>query len=125
GVVDFGETTEDGRHAIILEYADGEPLTEILNMPLPPERATALTSQILRGLDHAHGLGLIHRDLKPDNIIVEWNAGAEIARIVDFGIAVLRDPDESVEGGRLTASGQMVGTPLYMAPEQAKCEPFD
>jgi serine/threonine-protein kinase len=125
GVVDFGEAIEDGRHVIILEYAGGEPLSEIMTMPLPPERVIHLTSQILRGLEHAHGLGLIHRDLKPDNIIVEWVDGIERARIVDFGIAVLRDPDESIEGGRLTASGQMIGTPLYMSPEQAKCEPFD
>jgi eukaryotic-like serine/threonine-protein kinase len=125
GVVDFGEAIEDGRHLIVLEYADGESLSEILTMPLPPERVIALVTQILKGLEHAHGLGLIHRDLKPDNIIVEWQAGVEVARIVDFGIAVLRDPDESIEGGRLTASGQVIGTPLYMAPEQAKCEAYD
>ncbi len=125
GVVDFGEAIEDGRHLIVLEYADGEPLSEILTMPLPPERVIGLVTQILRGLEHAHGLGLVHRDLKPDNIIVEWRDGTDVARIVDFGIAVLRDPDESIEGGRLTASGQVIGTPLYMSPEQAKCEPFD
>ncbi len=125
GVVDFGETIEDGRHLIVLELAPGEPLSEILTMPLPPERIIGLVRQLLRGLEHAHGVGLVHRDLKPDNVIVEWKDGTEIPRIVDFGIAVLRDPDESYDGGRLTASGQMIGTPLYMAPEQAKCEPFD
>jgi eukaryotic-like serine/threonine-protein kinase len=125
GVVDFGEAIDDGRHLIVLEFADGEPLSEIMVMPLPPERLVSLVTQILNGLEHAHGLGLVHRDLKPDNIIVEWKDGADVARIVDFGIAALRDPDESMEGGRLTASGQLMGTPLYMAPEQAKCEPFD
>jgi serine/threonine-protein kinase len=94
-------------------------------MPLPPERVIALVGQILRGLEHAHAMGLIHRDLKPDNIIVEWKDGTENARIVDFGIAILRDPEESIEGGRLTASGQLIGTPLYMSPEQAKAERFD
>ncbi|MEO8701832.1 MAG: serine/threonine-protein kinase [Kofleriaceae bacterium] len=125
GVVDFGVRIEDGRHLIVLEFAEGEPLSEILTMPLPPERVISLVRQILRGLEHAHASGLIHRDLKPDNIIVEWRDSADVIRIVDFGIAVLRDPDESIEGGRLTASGQMIGTPLYMSPEQAKCEPFD
>ncbi|MBX3159783.1 MAG: serine/threonine protein kinase [Deltaproteobacteria bacterium] len=125
GIVDVGEAIEDGRHLIILEYAAGESLSEVLVMPLPPERALHLTRQILLGLEHAHGAGLVHRDLKPDNMIVEWIDGAERVRIVDFGIAILRDPNESVEGGRLTASGQMIGTPLYMSPEQAKCEPFD
>jgi serine/threonine-protein kinase len=123
GVVDFGLVIEDGRHVIILEYAEGEPLSELLTMPLPAERITGLVRQILLGLEHAHDAGLIHRDLKPENIIFDWRA--ERVRIVDFGIAILRDPDESVEGGRLTASGQMIGTPLYMAPEQAKCESFD
>jgi serine/threonine protein kinase len=125
GVVDFGEAIEDGRHLIILDFAAGESLTELLVMPLAPERALELVRQILLGLEHAHGAGLVHRDLKPDNLIVEWRDGAERVRIVDFGIAVLRDPSEAVEGGRLTASGQMVGTPLYMSPEQAKCEAFD
>jgi len=125
GVVDFGEKIEDGRHLIILELAPGEPLSHLLTMPLPPERIVGLVTQLLRGLEHAHGVGLVHRDLKPDNIMLEWKDGTEIPRIVDFGIAMLRDPDESIDGGRLTASGQMIGTPLYMAPEQAKCEPFD
>ena len=85
-----------------------------------------LVEQILLGLDHAHAAGLIHRDLKPDNIIVEIGPdGTEIPRIVDFGIAILRDRDGAIEGGRLTETGQVLGTPLYMSPEQAQAEPFD
>jgi serine/threonine protein kinase len=81
---------------------------------------TKLVAQLLRGLDHAHGEGLVHRDLKPENVIVE---AGDVARIVDFGIAVLREPEDDSE--RLTASGMIVGTPLYMAPEQAKGEDVD
>ena len=123
GVIDFGKSLDDGRHLIVLELAEGESLTAIMTMPLPPERVTELTSQLLRGLEHAHGAGLIHRDLKPDNVMVAWADGREHVRIVDFGIAVLRDRDDTSD--KLTATGQVIGTPLYMSPEQAKGERFD
>ena len=73
---------------------------------------------------HAHAAGLVHRDLKPENVIVESASdGSELPRIVDFGIAALRETDDESE--RLTGTGQILGTPLYMSPEQAKAEPFD
>jgi serine/threonine-protein kinase len=125
GVLDVGETI-DGRQLMVLELADGRPLTELLAGPLPPARVIGLVRPILRGLEHAHAAGLVHRDLKPDNIIVEQrDDGTEVPRIVDFGIAVLRNPEESFGGTRLTATGQMIGTPLYMAPEQARLEEVD
>jgi eukaryotic-like serine/threonine-protein kinase len=124
-VLDVGET--EGTHLIVFELARGSTLRRVLDTaPLPAARIIQLVGQILRGLDHAHGAGLIHRDLKPENIIIEPAPdGGEVPRIVDFGVAALRDPEESVEGGKLTASGVIVGTPLYMAPEQAKGEEFD
>lgn len=115
---------EDGRQLLVLEFVEGEPLSAIMTMPLPPERTFALTRQLLAALDHAHGAGLVHRDLKPDNVLVEWRDGRDHARIVDFGIAILKDPGEA-SGERLTATGQMVGTPIYMAPEQAVGDPID
>jgi serine/threonine-protein kinase len=125
GVLDVGET-QDGRQAMVMEFAEGPTLTEVMTVAPARRRVIQLVRQLLLGLDHAHGEGLIHRDLKPDNIIVEISQdGTEIPRIVDFGIAILRVPDESGEGGRLTASGMMLGTPLYMSPEQAQCEPLD
>jgi serine/threonine-protein kinase len=123
-VLDYGESI--GHEVMVMELAQGRVLRAFMASPLPRERIFGLVRQILKGLDHAHVNGLIHRDLKPENIIVEVTPGGdELARIVDFGIAVLRDPDESAAGGKLTASGQVLGTPLYMAPEQAKCEAFD
>nr|HEX4313506.1 serine/threonine-protein kinase [Kofleriaceae bacterium] len=114
-VIDVGDHA--GRPVMVLEFADGPSLADVMTRehPMPGARIVELVRGILAGLDHAHGLGLVHRDLKPDNVIVE----AEGPRIVDFGIAFLRDPDASDDGGRLTASGMIVGTPRYMAPEQA------
>jgi eukaryotic-like serine/threonine-protein kinase len=125
-VLDVGETP-DGKPVIVMEYAKGTSMADLMDAgPVPVERMLSLMKQILRGLDHAHGMGLIHRDLKPDNVILTGGDIAdEVARIVDFGVAVLRAPDESVEGGRLTASGMIVGTPQYMSPEQAKAERTD
>jgi eukaryotic-like serine/threonine-protein kinase len=124
-VLDVGELP-DGKHVMVMEYVKGWPLSAIMTGPLPRERAVRCLLQLLHGLEHAHGEGLVHRDLKPDNVIVQVDAsGEETARIVDFGIAVLRAPDEGVEGGRLTASGMIVGTPQYMAPEQARAERVD
>ena len=123
GVIELVQA-EDGRYLIVLEFVEGEPLSSIMTMPLDAERVATLVGQLLRGLEHAHAHGLIHRDLKPDNVLVEWRNGRDHARIVDFGIAILRDSEDgSLE--RLTQTGQMIGTPLYMSPEQAKGEPID
>ncbi len=114
----------EGRCLIAFEFVEGEALSAIMTMPLPPERVMLIAGQLLRGLEHAHAMELVHRDLKPDNVLVEWRNHRDHARIVDFGIAIVREgSEESLE--RLTASGQVVGTPMYMAPEQAKGELVD
>src|SRR5689334_5716181 len=78
-------TTPTGQKAMVLEYAPGRPMAEIVTSASPPERVIALTKQLLAGLDYAHARGLVHRDLKPENILVEQtHDGAETARIVDF-----------------------------------------
>jgi serine/threonine-protein kinase len=125
-VLDVGETA-DRKPVMVMELAHGTSLGAVMaEGPVPTARMISLLKQILCGLDHAHGVGLIHRDLKPDNVILTaGDGGEETARIVDFGIAILRAPDESVEGGRLTASGMFVGTPQYMSPEQARAERVD
>ena len=124
GVLDVGQTA-NGHQVMVMEFAEGPTLTEVMTIAPARRRVIQLVRQLLLGLVHAHGEGLIHRDLKPDNIIVEISQdGTEIPRIVDFGIAILREPDGEF-GERLTASGMMLGTPLYMSPEQAQCDPID
>ncbi|MBA3397952.1 MAG: protein kinase [Deltaproteobacteria bacterium] len=127
GVVDVGETP-DGLRYMVMDFALGEDLATLLNeAPMPPERILHLTKQMLEGLFHAHEAGLIHRDFKPENVIVERDDhGTEVPRIVDFGIAILREGgDSSSATGRLTTNGLVLGTPHYMAPEQAVADPID
>ncbi len=127
GVVDVGETT-DGFRYMVMDFAEGNDLATLLNeAPMPPERVTNLTRQMLEGLFHAHEQGLIHRDFKPENVIIEKDDhGVEVPRIVDFGIAILREGGDSTNAnGRLTTNGLVLGTPHYMAPEQAVADPID
>jgi len=122
-VLDIGET-DDRKQVMVLELVEGRSLNDVMEGPLEQERILRFVKQLLRGLEHAHAAGLVHRDLKPDNVIVEQaDDGSEVARIVDFGIATLAQTDDTVD--RLTGTGMIVGTPLYMAPEQARAEPVD
>ncbi|MGE0549472.1 MAG: protein kinase [Kofleriaceae bacterium] len=127
GVVDVSETP-DGLRYMVMEFAEGRDLASLLSeAPMPPPRVMSLTRQMLEGLYHAHEHGLIHRDFKPENVIVERDSnGLEIPRIVDFGIAILRDgSDPSDMTSRLTTNGLVLGTPHYMAPEQAVADKLD
>ena len=127
GVVDVGETP-DGLRYMVMDFAAGPDLAALLGeAPMPPARITNIVRQLLEGLYHAHEQGLIHRDFKPENVIVERDAhGVEVPRIVDFGIAILRDGAETTDStGRLTTNGLVLGTPHYMAPEQAVADPID
>jgi serine/threonine protein kinase len=127
GVVDVGET-HDGLRYMVMDFAEGPDMSALLaEAPMPPQRIIHLVRQLLEGLFHAHSEGLIHRDFKPENVIVEKDShGAEVPRIVDFGIAILREGGDSSDGvGRLTTNGLVLGTPHYMAPEQAVNDPID
>ncbi len=127
GVVDVGEV--DGMRYMVMDFAEGRDLGQVMNdsMPFAPPRIINLVRQMLDGLQHAHEHGLIHRDFKPENVIVETDAqGTEVPRIVDFGIAILREGGDAPDGpGRLTTNGLVLGTPHYMAPEQAVADPID
>jgi serine/threonine-protein kinase len=121
-VIDVG--FDHGRQIMVLELAEGPSLGDVVGVPLPAERVAHLVRELLHALDCAHAAGVVHRDLKPENIILSTAAdGRDLPRIVDFGIAVLRE--DTMHGARLTTSGMVIGTPSYMAPEQAQAEPVD
>jgi serine/threonine-protein kinase len=132
-VFDFGELP-DGSAYIAMELLEGRDLGETLEKfgPLRPELALEVLLQVCRALDAAHAAGVVHRDLKPDNVFLHGTGdGHPIVKIVDFGIARLRESDESTpesEGTqrrRLTKTGMIFGTPEYMAPEQAQGKEAD
>jgi tRNA A-37 threonylcarbamoyl transferase component Bud32 len=119
-VIDYGQA-EDGRLYIVMEYLRGRTLTQVLRseFPMPLARAIALTCQILDALEEAHAAGVVHADLKSDNVVVETlRGGGDLAKVVDFGIARILD-NTSGGGPDGTDPGQQMicGTPEYMAPE--------
>ena len=112
---DIGE--HQGSRFLTMELIDGAPLSRELGTPMPWVRLQAISQQIAAGLAAAHAEGVIHRDLKPDNVLVERTT--ERAVVTDFGIARSQD-DVAV-----TQIGQVIGTPRYMSPEQLTGDPAD
>ncbi|MGH3341680.1 MAG: serine/threonine-protein kinase, partial [Carbonactinosporaceae bacterium] len=107
---------EDGMLYIVMELVDAPTLDELLasHGPLPPQRAAAIGLQVLGALEAAHADGIVHRDVKPANILTLADGRAKLG---DFGIAQVRDDP------RITESGVMVGSPAFMAPEQVSGRP--
>src|SRR5262249_54099608 len=102
-----------GFHFISMAFVEGETLAQrVATVPLPPREAAALIRQVALAVAYAHGQGVIHRDLKPGNIMLD---AAGQPRVTDFGLAKRTDADSS-----LTQAGQVMGTPSYMPPEQAE-----
>jgi len=107
----------DGRHFIVMEFVEGETLSQVLAREgrFTPSRAVDIATQICDVLEEAHRLGIIHRDLKPSNILL----GKRGVCVLDFGVAkVLASSAESTATHASTGSGQLIGTPRYMSPEQ-------
>ena len=113
----------EGRLFIAMRYVEGEDLREVIRREgaLASERAAELIRQVADALDAAHARGLIHRDVKPANVLIERREGREHAYLSDFG---LTKPVSSTAGG-MTASGQWVGTADFVAPEQVRGEALD
>ncbi|MFY9618922.1 MAG: serine/threonine-protein kinase [Pyrinomonadaceae bacterium] len=119
-VTDFGEA-ENGVVFLVMEYLDGRTLKEAIAKegPLSLGRAVEIVRQVAGALDAAHGQGVIHRDLKSDNImLVSHNGGEEWAKVLDFGIAKILQPVGSAADAEITQANLVVGTPQYMSPEQ-------
>ncbi len=120
--VDDIDTTEDGRPFMVMEFIAGRSLMQVMDEegPLSAPRTCAIVRQVASALEAAHRLGLIHRDIKPHNIALVQNSEGEQAKVLDFGIAKMKEAQfESTAGSAVTREGSVIGTPQYMSPEQA------
>jgi serine/threonine-protein kinase len=118
-VFDCG-VTDDGLWFYAMELLQGQTLAEMARgKGIEPERAVHIVRQATRAIAEAHGRGIVHRDVKPENLFVTSLGGErDFVKVLDFGIAKLRDGDER-DGETLTREGAMIGTPMFMSPEQA------
>ena len=117
-IYDYGRS-EDGTYYYVMEYLPGLSLAELVDRhgPLPPPRAVYLLRQACRALREAHAAGLIHRDIKPSNLFAARRGGMDdVAKLLDFGLV---RPAATDHAPHLSEEGQVLGTPLYMSPEQA------
>ena len=115
-VFDFGSDDASGRQFIVMEFVDGNSCAEILRDrgPLAPRDAVDILTQACRGLDYAHRNGVVHRDVKPGNLMVNTEG---VVKLADFGIA------KAAEQSDITKVGSVLGTAAYLSPEQARGEP--
>jgi hypothetical protein len=118
-VFDYGRAAS-GAFYYVMEYLDGLSLEQLVRAhgPLPPGRAAYLLRQACAALRQAHALGLVHRDIKPSNVLVTEKGGAyDVVKVLDFGLVL--DTAHALDDQTLTRTGVVMGTPGYMAPEQA------
>jgi serine/threonine-protein kinase len=118
-VYDYGHT-EDGTFYYVMEYLPGLTLEALVEQagPMPPARAIHFLRQICGALEEAHACGLIHRDIKPGNVMVCERGGIhDVAKLLDFGLVL--PPTEEMKSDKLTQDGRIAGTPAYLSPEQA------
>ena len=123
-VLDAG-ATEQGRPYFVMELVKGIPITDYCDREkLNTDQRLTLFIDVCHGVQHAHQKGIIHRDLKPSNILITLHDGKPVVKIIDFGIAKAID-QELTERTLFTPVSQMIGTPLYMSPEQAEVSGLD
>jgi eukaryotic-like serine/threonine-protein kinase len=122
-VTDFGEA-ENGVVFLVMEYLSGRTLKDIIRSegPLPLPRVVEIIRQVGGALDAAHEQGVVHRDFKSENIMLLSSSGTDYAKVLDFGIAKIKEPEGSYDPG-LTAPDLVIGTPQYMSPEQCSQSP--
>jgi hypothetical protein len=124
-VFDFGELPEADGFYLAMEYVPGRDLAALLReqRTLPEARAVEIGQQILGSLAEAHDAGIVHRDMKPGNVmLMQTRSGEDFVKVLDFGIAKLRD---EVSSASTTSAGAIIGTPNYLSPEQARGELID
>lgn len=110
---------DEHRLFIVMELLDGENLADRLDRgPLPLEDAVRIATQTCDALQAAHDAGIVHRDLKPENIFIVQKHGTDCVKVLDFGISKIKNPEHG--DPKLTATDQIVGTPLYISPELAR-----
>jgi serine/threonine protein kinase len=118
-VYDFGRLG-DGRYFLAMEYVEGDRLDSVIGAgPMAADRAVRIGVQLARAAAHAHSLGVVHRDLKPHNLMLVIHRGqSDVLKVLDFGMAKMVGPARHKTDIAVTFDGQMVGTAPYMAPEQ-------
>src|SRR5437773_922339 len=125
-VTDFGEA-ENGVVFLVMEYLDGLALKDIIRAkgPMALDRVIEIVRQVAGALDVAHQQGVVHRDLKSDNIMLSQTNGRDWAKVLDFCIAKIQQP-EGTRDNDITAPNLVIGTPQYMSPEQcSQTRPID
>src|SRR6185295_3528854 len=122
-IFDFGRAQE-GTCYFVMELVNGQSLKQLVKAdgPLTLRRAVEIIDQSARGLSHAHQMGVVHRDIKPHNILISTVDGRDHVKILDFGLVKALENEEEEQ---LTSTGQVLGTPQYMPPEQAGGETVD
>ncbi|HVC92096.1 MAG TPA: protein kinase [Pirellulales bacterium] len=123
-VLDAGATAS-GRPYFVMELVKGVPITEFCDKNhLPPEGRLRLFIDVCHAIQHAHHKSVIHRDIKPTNVMVTLHDGVPMVKVIDFGVAKAT-VQKLTERTLFTAYGQMIGTPAYMSPEQAEMSGLD
>jgi hypothetical protein len=118
----YGAGEEAGRLYLVMRYVDGTDLQRLVRRAgrIEPVRAAGIVAQVAAGLDAAHASGLVHRDVKPANVLLTTSSGTDHVYLTDFGLTV-----EVSSGTRMTTTGHWIGSVDYMAPEQLRAEPVD
>ncbi|WP_437942028.1 serine/threonine protein kinase [Sorangium sp. So ce341] len=123
-VLDAGVDRDSKLPFLAMEYLAGEDVHQLIKRvgPLAPDLALRIVAQSCLGLQKAHEASVVHRDIKPHNLFLSWrDAGEILVKLLDFGIAKVKmDRANETEGADLTRTGNLIGSPLYMSPEQAR-----